>query len=77
MIVSQAIVTSQGGMASHAAVVARGMVKRCCVAGCGELNISEENKILSCGPLVLTEGDIISRRMAIQAVFIVEKFQLP
>ena len=59
MIVSQAIVTSQGGMTSHAAVVARGM-GTCCVAGCGELNISEENKILSCGPLVLTEGDIIS-----------------
>lgn len=59
MIVSQAIVTSQGGMTSHAAVVARGM-GTCCVAGCGELNISEENKIFSCGPLVLTEGDIIS-----------------
>ena len=59
MIVSQAIVTSQGGMTSHAAVVARGM-GTCCVAGCGELTISEENKSLSCGNLVLREGDLIS-----------------
>ena len=59
MVVSQAIVTSQGGMTSHAAVVARGM-GTCCVAGCGELEISEEEKTLSCGNLVLTEGDIIS-----------------
>ena len=59
MVVSQAIVTSQGGMTSHAAVVARGM-GTCCVAGCGELTISEESKTVSCGNLVLTEGDVIS-----------------
>ena len=59
MVVSQAIVTSQGGMTSHAAVVARGM-GTCCVAGCGELSIREESKTLSCGSLTLTEGDIIS-----------------
>ena len=59
MVVSQAIVTSQGGMTSHAAVVARGM-GTCCVAGCSELKISEEDRTLSCGNLVLTEGDIIS-----------------
>ena len=59
MVVSQAIVTSQGGMTSHAAVVARGM-GTCCVAGCGELTISEDSKTVSCGSLVLTEGDIIS-----------------
>ena len=59
MVVSQAIVTSQGGMTSHAAVVARGM-GTCCVAGCGELNISEDSKTVSCGSLVLTEGDVIS-----------------
>ena len=59
MVVSQAIVTSQGGMTSHAAVVARGM-GTCCVAGCGELTISEERKTVSCGSLVLTEGDVIS-----------------
>ena len=59
MVVSQAIVTSQGGMTSHAAVVARGM-GTCCVAGCSELNISEESKTVSCGNLVLTEADVIS-----------------
>lgn len=59
MVVSQAIVTSQGGMTSHAAVVARGM-GTCCVAGCGELSIREESKTLSCGSLTLTEGDTIS-----------------
>ena len=59
MVVSQAIVTSQGGMTSHAAVVARGM-GTCCVAGCGELTISEDSKTVSCGNLVLTEGDVIS-----------------
>ena len=59
MVVSQAIVTSQGGMTSHAAVVARGM-GTCCVAGCSELKISEEDRTLSCGNLVLTEGGIIS-----------------
>ena len=59
MVVSQAIVTSQGGMTSHAAVVARGM-GTCCVVGCGELTISEESKTVSCGNLVLTEGDVIS-----------------
>lgn len=59
MVVSQAIVTSQGGMTSHAAVVARGM-GTCCVAGCSELTISEDSKTVSCGNLVLTEGDVIS-----------------
>ncbi|WP_241209469.1 PEP-utilizing enzyme, partial [Streptococcus sp. DD11] len=59
MVVSQAIVTSHGGMTSHAAVVARGM-GTCCVAGCGELTIQEENKTLVCGNVVLTEGALIS-----------------
>ncbi len=48
----------------HAAVVARGM-GTCCVAGCGELNISEENKILPVVPLVLTEGRYYFWLMAI------------
>ena len=43
MHVSQGILTARGGMTSHAAVVARGM-GRCCVAGCGDVKISEENK---------------------------------
>lgn len=59
MIVSQAIVTSHGGMTSHAAVVARGM-GTCCVAGCGELSINEDGKTLVCGKVTLKEGDILS-----------------
>lgn len=43
MHVSQGILTGRGGMTSHAAVVARGM-GRCCVAGCGEIKINEEEK---------------------------------
>ncbi|MGF3114817.1 pyruvate, phosphate dikinase [Facklamia sp. P12937] len=53
------IVTSQGGMTSHAAVVARGMGK-CCVAGCSELDINEDKKTLSYPGGQLNEGDIIS-----------------
>ena len=59
MVVSQAIVISQGGMTSHAAVVARGM-GTCCVAGCGELSINEDGKTLVCGKVTLKEGDILS-----------------
>lgn len=59
MVVSQAIVTSHGGMTSHAAVVARGM-GTCCVAGCGELSINEDGKTLICGKVILKEGDILS-----------------
>lgn len=59
MVVSQAIVTSHGGMTSHAAVVARGM-GTCCVTGCGELSINEDGKTLVCGKVTLKEGDILS-----------------
>jgi pyruvate,orthophosphate dikinase len=46
-------------MTSHAAVVARGMGK-CCVAGCGDLNINEELKHFMVGPHVIKEGDYIT-----------------
>ncbi|VUW92460.1 Pyruvate, phosphate dikinase [Streptococcus constellatus] len=59
MVVSQAIVTSHGGMTSHAAVVARGM-GTCCVAGCGELSINEYDKTVVCDKVTLKEGDILS-----------------
>lgn len=59
MIISEAIVTSRGGMTSHAAVVARGMGK-CCVAGVEELDIDIHNKILNYPNGQLVEGDIIS-----------------
>ena len=59
MVSAQGILTARGGMTSHAAVVARGMGK-CCVAGCGEIKVSEVTKTLEVGDLVLKEGDYIS-----------------
>ncbi len=59
MVVSEAIVTSRGGMTSHAAVVARGM-GTCCVAGCSELEIDEFLKVVKYPNGTLTEGDVIS-----------------
>ncbi len=59
MKASQGILTVRGGMTSHAAVVARGMGK-CCVSGCGEINMDEENKKFTLGGKVFNEGDYIS-----------------
>jgi pyruvate,orthophosphate dikinase len=60
MHVSQGILTGRGGMTSHAAVVARGM-GTCCVAGCGEIKIKEEEKyFLDKNGKKYVEGDWIS-----------------
>jgi pyruvate,orthophosphate dikinase len=59
MHVSEAIVTVRGGMTSHAAVVARGM-GACCVSGCGEISVDEENKTFTCNGVTYHEFDIIS-----------------
>ncbi len=59
MHVAQGILTSRGGMTSHAAVVARGM-GTCCVAGCGELEISYKNKTVSVNGKTFKEGDWLS-----------------
>jgi len=59
MEVAAGILTSRGGMTSHAAVVTRGMGKPC-VAGCGAADVDEKNKQLKIGSLVLKEGDWIS-----------------
>ena len=59
MVAANGILTGRGGMTSHAAVVARGMGK-CCVSGCGGLNINVEEKTIKAGDLVLREGDWIS-----------------
>ena len=58
MVSAQGILTARGGMTSHAAVVARGMGK-CCVAGCGEIKVSEVAKTIEVGDMVLKEGDYI------------------
>lgn len=59
MSVSEAIVTSRGGMTSHAAVVARGMGK-CCVTGVEALEIDERNRSVKYPGGILNEGDLIS-----------------
>ena len=56
---SQGILTVRGGMTSHAAVVARGM-GTCCVSGCGDINMDEENKRFTLGGKTFHEGDYIS-----------------
>lgn len=59
MVVSEAIVTSRGGMTSHAAVVARGMGV-CCVVGCEQLTINEKLKQAYDGTHTINEGDLLS-----------------
>ena len=59
MKASQGILTVRGGRTSHAAVVARGMGK-CCVSGCTEINMDEENKKFTLGGKTYHEGDVIS-----------------
>ena len=59
MKAAQGILTVRGGMTSHAAVVARGMGK-CCVSGCGEIHMDEENKQFTLAGKTFHEGDYIS-----------------
>jgi pyruvate,orthophosphate dikinase len=59
MHAAQGILTARGGMTSHAAVVARGMGK-CCVAGCGAININEMQRYFTVNETVIKEGDYIT-----------------
>ena len=59
MKAAQGILTVRGGMTSHAAVVARGM-GTCCVSGCSEINMDEENKKFELAGKTYVEGDYIS-----------------
>ncbi|NQU75953.1 MAG: pyruvate, phosphate dikinase [Planctomycetes bacterium] len=59
MSVAKGILTSRGGMTSHAAVVARGMGK-CCVAGCSDVAIDYKKRTLTAAGITLKEGDWIS-----------------
>ncbi len=59
MKAAQGILTVRGGMTSHAAVVARGM-GTCCVSGCGDINMDEENKKFTLAGKTFTEGSEIS-----------------
>jgi pyruvate,orthophosphate dikinase len=59
MHAAQGILTARGGMTSHAAVVARGMGK-CCVAGCGELEIDYKAQLFRVGDRVIRRGDLVT-----------------
>ena len=59
MKAAQGILTVRGGMTSHAAVVARGM-GTCCVSGCGDIKMDEENKKFTLAGKTYNEGDCIS-----------------
>jgi len=59
MVEAQGVLTSRGGMTSHAAVVARGMGKAC-VAGCSVLNINLENEKISVNDITIKKGDFIT-----------------
>ena len=59
MKAAQGILTVRGGMTSHAAVVARGM-GTCCVSGCGDIKMDEENKKFELGGKTFHEGDYLS-----------------
>ena len=59
MHVAVGILTSTGGMTSHAAVVARGMGK-CCVVGCGAIKVNEREKLFKVNEHTVKEGDVIT-----------------
>lgn len=59
MVAAQGILTSRGGMTSHAAVVARGMGK-CCVAGCAEVEVNYTNETFKAKGYVIKKGDVIT-----------------
>jgi len=59
MHIARGVLTTRGGMTSHAAVVARGMGK-CCVAGCGALNVDYKSQTFKVGSKVVKKGDYIS-----------------
>ncbi|MBI1811276.1 MAG: pyruvate, phosphate dikinase, partial [Nitrospirae bacterium] len=59
MHAAQGILTARGGMTSHAAVVARGMGK-CCVAGCGAININESQRYFTVNTVNIKEGDYLT-----------------
>ena len=59
MHAAEGVLTMRGGMTSHAAVVARGM-GTCCVSGCGDLKVHEEEKFIELGGHKIKEGEYIS-----------------
>lgn len=68
MVASQGILTTRGGMTSHAAVVARGMGKSC-VAGCGDIEVSYANQTMKVAGKTFKKGDIITLDGATGEIF--------
>ena len=71
MVAAQGIFTTRGGMTSHAAVVARGMGK-CCVAGCGEVEVDYKTETMKVKGYVLKKGDVITLDGSTGEVFLGE-----
>lgn len=71
MVAAQGILTTRGGMTSHAAVVARGMGK-CCVAGCGDIEVDYRNETMKVKGYVLKKGDILTLDGSTGEVFLGE-----
>lgn len=71
MVKAQGVLTTRGGMTSHAAVVARGMGK-CCVAGCGDIDVDYNKKEMRVKGYVLKEGDKITLDGSTGEVFLGE-----
>ncbi len=69
MHVAEGILTTRGGMTSHAAVVARGMGK-CCVAGCGDLQVDYHQKLFRVREVTVKEGDFISLDGSVGEVYL-------
>lgn len=76
MIAAEGILTSRGGMTSHAAVVARGMGK-CCVAGCGDVSVNERNKEFTANGYVVKQGEIITLDGSTGEVFLGQLKTIP
>jgi len=71
MVAARGILTTRGGMTSHAAVVARGMGK-CCVAGCSEIDIDRNKEIIHVKGYILKKGDVITLEGSTGEVFLGE-----
>lgn len=76
MIAAEGILTTRGGMTSHAAVVARGMGK-CCVAGCGEADVDYNRETLRINSYELKKGDVITLDGSTGEVFLGEVSTIP
>jgi pyruvate,orthophosphate dikinase len=76
MIAAQGILTTRGGMTSHAAVVARGMGK-CCVAGAGEADVDYAKELLRINSYELKKGDVITLDGSTGEVFLGEVATIP